>query len=229
MSLPVPDSLHPLLSMQHYDTQSDAGQATLHGRYWNLLGRRTRAPYLKPTGLQTEIHFTVRIAMAQGRNSSETLKAWNTSSGGPSSPQDVMDVLWHAPPTVPGTNEDGSVGPGPVASSRPPTLMLREHPLNKNGKEYDLLSRWSKDLFHLGPTDRTEFAMEELERRVQEDGAQEALDTLANLLRDHMKFGEDRKLAADLLYQSPAEVGAVRRAVSDVPVSTWICRRILAR
>jgi len=216
--------------MQHYDTQSDAGQATLHGRHWNLLGRRTRAPYLKPTGpLQTEIHFTVRIAMAQGRNSSETLKAWSTSWGAPSSPQDVTDIMWHAPPTMPGTNEDDNADPGRSASPPSSTVMLREHPLNKNGKEYDLLSRWSKDLFHLGPTDRTEFAMEELERRVQEDGAQEALDTLANLLRDHMKFGEDRKLAADMLYQSPAGVGAVERAVSDVPIPTWIRRCILAR
>jgi len=81
-------------------------------------------------------------------------------------------------------------------------IALRESTLKIHGEEFKLLSKWSTNSFELGPTDRNEFAklQEKLQKeKLEEGGANQALNTLANLLKDHMVFSGDGKLAADIL------------------------------
>lgn len=77
---------------------------------------------------------------------------------------------------------------------------LNEHPLSQQDKEYDLLFRWSYGKFRILHTDRGDFVA--LQKAIQDPGANMALDSFAELLRDHLKFeDEGNRLAGEVLYR----------------------------
>jgi len=105
-------------------------------------------------------------------------------------------MQWCAPQSSARTSRDNT------------TAVLSEHDLDEEGEEYNLLSRWSRGELQSGPTDRTTFSQQQLEKAVQEEGSDNALTTLAKLLEDHMVFNEDGKLAVKMVYprtQAPVE------------------------
>jgi hypothetical protein len=162
--------------------------------------------------IPTEIHFTVRLTLSNGHNSSEPVKTWSTSwitsPASDASPDATTRIQWYAPEPRrrainnlnPGNFHAPSQSTDPSSTSITTAPTLLEHPLAKFDKEYDLLYRWSKDLFQIPQTDRGAFV--QLQKAVQEDGARKALSSFAKLLREHMKFEQDSgKLAVDMLYQ----------------------------
>lgn len=131
--------------------------------------------------------------MAEGRVLTKLLENWTASWQSLSSPMNTSDstsIQWCAP--------RNRIRPG----SKRTQAVLHEHPLNAGDDkyEYDLLLRWSRGDLHSGPTDRTNFSRQQLEEAVQEEGADNALTTLAELLKDYMVFNEDGKLAENMTY-----------------------------
>lgn len=136
---------------------------------------------------------------------SDLLKTWTASWKGPEEPPNATAstaIHWCPPKRMININR-----------GRPDTV-LTEHPLKTQAREheweyeYSLLFRWIHGKLPTGPTDRDLFAQrrfEELEDTVQEGGANTALTTWVKLLKDHMVFSEDGKLAEGMTY--PRRVG----------------------
>ncbi|KAK0619131.1 hypothetical protein B0T14DRAFT_518609 [Immersiella caudata] len=194
-------------------TREHSGQPTLPSWHWGVmgLGWRPRERYLRDSqSLPSDIHFTVRLALAEGGISSQILKSWTaawTTEDPTNTATTPRYIEWRAPRKTLQIVGDSS------------DVALREHPLKmRNGRceyEYDLLIRWSQDNLQAGPTDRTPFAerrLQELEDVVQKGGTDNALTALAELLEQHMKFSDDGRLAVDVIYpQLATEINTTRQ------------------
>ncbi|KAK1834089.1 hypothetical protein QBC39DRAFT_344233 [Podospora conica] len=202
-------------------TMEHSGQSTPQNWYWRLRGWESRARYLRLAhSLPNEIHFTVRLTMAKGTNSSKPLRKWCTSwvsqkdelpariqwqnstqshaatghDGGDGVALEMATLGWTT------SNDDGGYGTGleMATSGRTTTNVLYEHNLDRDGEEYTLFNNWTKGTFPPKPTDRAGFA--KLQQEVQEPGSKTALDSLAKLLGACMEFDEEDRLAPQMLY-----------------------------
>ncbi|KAK3361453.1 hypothetical protein B0T24DRAFT_109245 [Lasiosphaeria ovina] len=182
-------------------TMEHSGQSTPLSWYWRLLGRESRARYLHLAhSLSNEIHFTVRLTMAKGTNSSKPLREWQTSWRSQTD-QTPARIQWHnSSQRQAGTGHDGGDGVAweMTPGGRTTSNALYEHNLDLDGEEFILFNKWAKGTFPPKPTDRTGFAKLQLE--VQEPGSNTALDSLAKLLKAYMEFDEDERLAPEMLY-----------------------------
>ncbi|CAH0058675.1 unnamed protein product [Clonostachys solani] len=128
----------------------------------------------KSRALPTEIHFTVRLAMAKDKKSSKCLRSWSTVWTDSTDPVQAV-VQWKLDTST----------------------VLNEAVLD--GTEHDLLRSWSHGEFQLFHTDRDGFV--QLQQLVQAPETAPALDKFKDLLREKMQFGDSGKLAEDILYK----------------------------
>ncbi|KAK0707054.1 hypothetical protein B0T26DRAFT_815215 [Lasiosphaeria miniovina] len=178
-----------------------SGLATRQAWYWWLLGRGPRSEsLLSSASLPSEIHFTIRLAMATNKNQCHPLESWTTS--------------WTRLETVgkdriQWQSQDGrqKLNEHPL---RPPRRANRqkpgENPLQKEDKESYLLDKWSRRAFGNSVTDRSEFVA--LEATVQVKKAEKVLLGFASFLKEHMKFTDDEKLSEAVLYHGAQQAEA---------------------
>ncbi|OTA64869.1 hypothetical protein K449DRAFT_459349 [Hypoxylon sp. EC38] len=126
--------------------------------------------------IPNSVHFTVRFALAEGRNKSQSIRMWTTET------QDDGTVRWRLGDKI--LLEDR------VSNNR-----------NGNGyKEYKIFNAWRNKEFPPEETDRTTFAA--YVRALIQDEREELcgnLDSFASFLKRTLKF-EDEYLAPDIMY-----------------------------
>ncbi|KAI1102336.1 hypothetical protein F4804DRAFT_267077 [Jackrogersella minutella] len=116
---------------------SISGRTTNPPWYWLLSGLKPRESYLQTNHIHPDlglVHFTVRLAMADGRNKSETLRKWKTEVQGDGS------VQWKLRDRV--LFED----------------QLSEDNDSKGYKEYRMFKAWRDGELPAEQTDRSAFA-----------------------------------------------------------------------
>jgi hypothetical protein len=120
-----------------------------------------------------EIHFTVRLAMANGRNKCSTLKKWRTAL------QDDGTVYWRL---------------------RERTVHEDKLAENDTNGEYGILRGWCDGEFGGVPTDRSAFATE-LRGLIQDPSAVSSgnLNSFVWFLKSDMNF-EESQLAPTAMY-----------------------------
>jgi hypothetical protein len=168
-----------------------AGLATPSRWYWRLLGRGSRADCLR---LPSEVHFTVRLAMADDANSSQLLKSWSTAWTNTSATTQSR-IQWRATPT---TRNDVDHGVPPASTQGPNVTTLMEHDLAINDEEYRILSGWSVNTFPPFNTDRRAWVKLHLDA-IEAPMTEASLNKFKKLLKDNLNF-EDGRLASNVLY-----------------------------
>ncbi|KAI0387573.1 hypothetical protein F5Y04DRAFT_240533 [Hypomontagnella monticulosa] len=160
---------------------SSAGRTTKPSWYWWLSGLGPRANHLLDTSHNQDqslrlIHFTVRFAMAEGRNKCKSLSKWRTR-----------------------VREDGTV------SWQWQERILMEDTIYerrdcKEYEEYKIFEIWRDSEFPAEQTDRTAFAAHV--RGLIRDQVEELdgnLNSFVDLLQKNLKFTEGR-LAPQAMY-----------------------------
>ncbi|KAM7210490.1 Uncharacterized alpha/beta hydrolase domain (DUF2235) domain containing protein [Rhypophila decipiens] len=179
------------------------GKPTPQKWYWSILGgRKSRALYLsRQHALSPEIHFSVRFIMATSPATSTPIKRWTADWAMPPPDQGTKVIQWQST-QIPKALKSDNPGQKPGAAR----LTLYEHPLGKLDKEYDLIDKWSNGRFPDKPTDRGKFAGK-MEKTVQEDESNKALNNMKDLFKDRLMFEENGQLALSLSYTAPASTG----------------------
>ncbi|KAK3315661.1 hypothetical protein B0H66DRAFT_628888 [Apodospora peruviana] len=178
-----------------WEVPAVTGLTTPPSWYWRLLGRGLRAAYLRlPSPSQSEVHFTVRLAMADDANSSRLLRSWSTAWINTSATAQAR-VQWRTTQTT-GNGIDHGVPPATTQGVTATTLM--EHTLVENHEEYRILSVWSREIFPPFRTDRAARLALHLDA-VEAPGTEPALNKFIQLIRQNLDF-QGGRLARQALY-----------------------------
>ncbi|GAP84728.1 hypothetical protein SAMD00023353_0800290 [Rosellinia necatrix] len=169
-------------------SMNHSGEVTNAPWYWGILGWEPRSKYLMPSSgelgsIAGEIHFTVRLRMSLGENTSEVLRSWTTSI--PQGSRLNKRVEWQHP--------------------RHASMAMNEHRLVQGKMEYKLASGWNNQP-HTNMTTAT--AVQEIHKLEPEaENARAGLDQYSKSLQQYMEF-KDHIVAPNLMYPGDRSTGA---------------------